>query len=1026
MRFHVVRLMLCLVVLSGMLVASGHAAASEAENLWEQASKASDAGQYQEAIRLYERSLALCAGELDCRWANLNGLGVVYDTLNQNERARSYYEQTLQLSRQRNVPDDLVNDLLNLGAVLYKGLDQLQPALPLFEEALALSRRGNNQEMNALLLFHIGTVQMRFGRYGEATRVLQESLAINRRLGNAAGVSNALATLGQVANSSGSYTEATGYYDEAISIQRRNRMDEDLSSSLNRKGLNEYDLKKIVSALNAFDEALAIARRIGHRQLQANILNNLGIVQMSVGQYEQARNYYQQALDLARQVGRKSLQAVAINNLGQVYTALGQQDRALKYYQDALELNRAIGNLQEVAVNLNNIAMVHYHAKRYDEAIQWSRQVLELRRSMGNPLEIAQSLTNLGANYLFKGDPVTAERLFEERRQIKVQKSGVHLRHPGLVEVYLQTGRYQQALSLLKQYPPGTQAGDPDLAEYAMQTGRALMGLGDYAAATRELLKAYGLVEGLRTAAGERGTFMAAGGAGGRYRTYRALVSSIAEQTLRGEALIGEARAYGSSNAAAAFYFAEAVKARSLIERVAESGRGLVAGGELPAVVRQEEQRLRQQLAAQHAGREQALRGGAAQYAQFQQQRRELDQQFERLVGRLQRDFPLYAAINYPRPVAAEQLPLADDELLLAYALGEEASYLFVVRKGGVQRVLRIPIKQAVLEEKIKSFLEPLTNRHPQDFSVQRAGELYQLLLAEGLAAARPTDRLIIVPDGILGTLPFEILASRSGSSVSDSAYLGERYAIAYYQSASLLSLKRTLPAGQPSRTLFALGNPDFGSSGGGEPGFRGLAITPKQHGQQILFPPLPETEIEVRRIAALLGTAVQPPDVLLRQQASEAMLKRSPLGDYRYLHFATHASLPGLIREVNEPFILLSQQNKQEGNDGFLTLSEVLDLRLNARLVVLSACVTGVGKEVEGEGVVNFARAFQSAGAGSVVVSLWEVASEPAVEYVTFFYGYLKQGLPHAQALKQAREQMRRRYPNPFYWGVFVLHGEG
>lgn len=1003
-----------------------NAATSEAENLWEQASKASDAGRHQEAIRLYERSLALCAGELDCRWANLNGLGVVYDALDQNERARSYYEQALQLGRQRNVPEDLTNDLLNLGAVLYKGLDQPRAALPLFEEALVLSRRGGKQDMNALLLFHIGTVQLRLGRYGEATGVLQESLAINRRLDNAVGISNALATLGQVANSSGNYREAAGYYDEAISIQRAYRLDEDLSSSLNRKGLNEYDLKKTASALYAFDEALAIARRIGHRQLQANILNNLGLVQMRVGQYEQARSYFQQSLDLARQAGRTSLQAVAVNNLGQVATALGQQDQALQRYQEALVLNRASGNQQEIAINLNNIAMVHYQAKRYDEAIQWHQQVLELRRTLGNPLEIAQSLTNLGASYLFKGDPATAERLFEERRQIQVQKSGIHLRHPGLVEVYLQTGRYQQALTLLKQYPPDRQAGDPDLAEYAMQTGRALMGLGDYGAATRELLKAYGLLEGLRSAASERGAFLTAGGAGGRFRSYRALVSSVAEQALRGEPIVGEARPYGTSNGAAAFYFAEAVKARSLIERVAASGRSMVAGGDIPTNVRQEEQRLRQQLAALHAGREQALRGGAAQYTQFQQQSRELNQQLEQLVARLQRDYPLYAAINHPRPVAADQLPLADDELLLAYALGEESSYLFVVRKGGVQRVLRIPIKQAVLEEKIKGFLEPFTNRHPQDFSLQLASELYQLLLAEGLTAARPTDRLIIVPDGILGTLPFEILASRKGASVSDSSYLGEDFAVAYYQSASLLSLKRTLPAGQPSRTLFAVGNPDFASSAGVQQGFRGLAITPKQHGQQILFPPLPETETEVRRIAALLDTVVQPPDVLLRQQASEAMLKRSPLGDYRYIHFATHASLPGLIREVNEPFILLSQQDTQAGNDGFLTLSEVLELRLSARLVMLSACVTGVGKEVEGEGVVNFARAFQSAGAGSVVVSLWEVASEPAVEYVTYFYGYLKQGFPHAQALRLARGQMRSTYPNPFYWGVFVLHGEG
>ncbi len=214
----------------------------------------------------------------------------------------------------------------------------------------------------------------------------------------------------------------------------------------------------------------------------------------------------------------------------------------------------------------------------------------------------------------------------------------------------------------------------------------------------------------------ERGSFLAAGGGGGRFRTYRALTASVAEQALHGEPIVPELRNYGGGNAAAAFYFAEASKARTLIERVAESGRSSVASSSLPAVLREEELQLRQQLAILDAGRDQAVRGGKDQYAQYRQQRQELSQRFERLIARLQREFPLYAAINYPRPLAAEQLPLADDELLLAYALGENASYLFVVRKGGVQQVVRLPFKRTVLEEKVKNFLEPLTNRHQRIF----------------------------------------------------------------------------------------------------------------------------------------------------------------------------------------------------------------------------------------------------------------------------------------------------------------------
>ncbi|MDK9718694.1 MAG: tetratricopeptide repeat protein [Trichlorobacter sp.] len=999
---------------------------NEAENLWEAGSKATEAKRYPDAIRLFERSLALCGNDIDCRWANLNGLGVVYDALDQNERARGYYEQTLQLSRQRNNPEDLANDLVNLGALLYKGLEQHQKALPLLEESLKLYRQIRKESEVALLLFHLGTVKTTLGRYPEAIRDLQESLAINRRLKNDAGTSNALATLGQAYNMSGNYSQAAGPYDEAIAIQRRSRLDEDLCSSLNRKGLNEFDLRRIPSALTTFDEALKIAKRLGDKRQEANILNNIGVVLKDAGQYEQARNNYQQALILAQKLGRKGMQAVASNNVGDVYAALGQQDKALSFYQESLRINREIGARKEIATNLNNIAMVYYQAKRYDEAINWHRQGLDLKRSIGNKLDIALGLSNLAAAYLFKGDLTTAERLLDERRLLQINKSGVHLRHPGLVEIYLQTSRFDQALSLLLQQLPSALAGDQVVAEHEMQTGRALMGRGDYAGASRHLLKSYQLLEELRSSVVERGTFLTAGGGGGRFRTYRALTASVAEQALRGEPIVPELRNYGGNSAAAAFYFAEASKARTLIERVAESGRSSVAASGLPAAVREEEQQLRQQLVALEAGRDKAVRGGTAMYSQYQQQRQILHRQLDQMTARLQRDYPVYAAINYPSPVAAEQLPLAAGELLLAYALGEDASYLFVVRKGGVQRVVRIPLKRSVLEEKVKNFLEPLTNHHQQDFSQQQAAELYRLLLAEGLSDARPADRLIIVPDGILGTLPFEILAMPGNVSAKEVSCLGDRYAVSYYQSASLLALKRTLPGGQPTRTLFALGNPDFGTTPGSQQGFRGLSIVPKQYGQQVLFPPLPETETEVRRIAALLGTAIQPPDILLGAQASEAMLKQSPLGTYRYLHFATHASLPGMIQEVNEPFILLSQRDKRSGSDGFLTLSEVLDLKLNAEVVMLSACVTGVGKEVEGEGVANFARAFQSAGAGSVVVSLWEVASEPAVEYVTLLYGYLKQGKSHARALKLAREQMRKKYPNPFYWGVFVLHGEG
>jgi CHAT domain-containing protein len=148
-------------------------------------------------------------------------------------------------------------------------------------------------------------------------------------------------------------------------------------------------------------------------------------------------------------------------------------------------------------------------------------------------------------------------------------------------------------------------------------------------------------------------------------------------------------------------------------------------------------------------------------------------------------------------------------------------------------------------------------------------------------------------------------------------------------------------------------------------------------------------------------------------------------LKDYRYIHFATHADFPGKVQGIKEPFLLLGQVENKGNDNGILTLTEVLELNLDADLVVLSACMTGQGKMLEGEGVVNFARAFQHAGARSVIVSLWEVASQETVEYMKSFYSHLKSGKGKADALRLARREIKAKYPNPFYWAAFILQGE-
>jgi CHAT domain-containing protein len=165
---------------------------------------------------------------------------------------------------------------------------------------------------------------------------------------------------------------------------------------------------------------------------------------------------------------------------------------------------------------------------------------------------------------------------------------------------------------------------------------------------------------------------------------------------------------------------------------------------------------------------------------------------------------------------------------------------------------------------------------------------------------------------------------------------------------------------------------------------------------------------------------------VLLGRQATESQLRQAPLPEYRYLHFATHTELSDKVQGRLEPFILLGQSDNKDTHDGFLTLSEVLELDLGAEMVVLSHGGSGRGQAREGEAIVNLVRAFQYAGARSVLINLWDVKPEIAQEFLQKFYGYLKAGQSRGEALRLARFDIRMQYPDPVFWAGFMLFGEG
>jgi CHAT domain-containing protein/Tfp pilus assembly protein PilF len=1042
-------LVVVLTVAFALLAAPAWAQAKkdEAERLWEHGEKALNEGRYREARSYYEQSLARCGANQECVASNLNGIGAVYEAQDDDRAAGRYYEQALAAARKSGNRDLIATNLFNTGAVYHRTYNQYDRALVNMEESLRIFRELKDEKSAALTLFTIGKVYNSMGRYDKALPFFSESLQLNKSTGNKQGVAGNLNLIGNVYASLGQYDKPLTYYREALAIQKEIKNEPGIAESSRNIGDAYCNLKEYGPALGYYQEALAIQKRLNLRADLAVTYTNIGAYYKELDQFDRALFYYGESLKIAREQNNEAMIATVMGNIGNVSASLGKSADALSHYRQALAVDQRLGRPQRTAVTQNNIGMEYFRTGRYDLALSYLTEALKTERQINNLHNIAARLNNIGAVYLKQKRYADAERVLNERRELGRRIAKTRLIHAGLIEVYLATGRYDAAMALLRELPPNWRDTRNRRLEYHTQFGQAWKGKGDFRSAAGEFLKAVAIVEEIRSAVAERGEFFAGGGYIDRLTPYRELTAALSEMAIRGDR---PERGFLPDNmdwAAGALYYAELSKARTMLEMMAAAARQY-DDSQVPQDLRDRESRLAREIAAVESDWNRALGQGEAAVKALADRKTRLTKEQDGLIAQLRRSYPLYAAVRYPTPMPASEIPLMAGEFLLEYSITRDAAYVFAVRKGAVQRIHRIALTRDDLTAGVEPLLASLGGEGRTPYPAARAAELFDKLLSAALKDARPDDKLIIVPDGILGTIPFEALIEKNGPAP---VYAGDRRAITYWQSATALALTRLLKPSPAAKVLFAIGNPVYDKS---DPryaafkqgttsklpagardayAFRGLTVVPKPGRaedagawEEVVYPPLPETEDEIRAIAALWGVRPEPPDVLLGIAATETNVKKTRLADYRYLHFATHADLPGKVQGVGEPFIILGQVENQRGDNGLLTMSEVLGLKLRADMVVLSACSTGRGRMTEGEGVANFARAFQHAGARSVVVSLWEVASAAAVDYMKSFYGHLKAGRTKAEAAQSARREIKARYPHPFFWSVFVLYGEG
>jgi len=496
--------------------------------------------------------------------------------------------------------------------------------------------------------------------------------------------------------------------------------------------------------------------------------------------------------------------------------------------------------------------------------------------------------------------------------------------------------------------------------------------------------------------------------------------------------------------------YAELSKARTWMEQFSNS-RLRFLQEEIPSEVRREESSLLQEINTTYPAYTKVLYGYKVPRENLLEKRNAWDivsKKWTVFVEQLNKQYPRYAALRYPRPVHLGELQVRTEEVLVVYKTGVEWTYAWVIRKiDGLNRIVkftRLPLKTNAINRLAEGFLKPFRKVEYKGFQPKAASELFKAILLP-LIEETEVKHLVIVPDGILNAVSFEALVT--GQTVDEPRkpiFLGDQAFVSYYPSATILTINReAVPSITPPKdTLLAVGDPVYGPDD--ERHGKTLLSVASARGQEqessvvtrsglirgeveagsSSFARLRNSGVEVAKINAAFGNRPGSRDLLIGFQATKSQVTSKDLTKYQYVHFAVHGVLAYDVPYLKEPALVLSADPAKKG-DAFLTLSEIYGLKLNADLVVLSACSTGLGQSIPGEGVMGLGRAFINAGSRAVLVSLWQVDDYSTALFMQEFYRLLTRGADKQEALARAKQYIRQKgYENPYFWAAFILIG--
>jgi CHAT domain-containing protein len=914
--------------------------------------------------------------------------------------------------------------------------------------------RTSDRKWEAFILYEIGRTQGRWRELPQAIESYQQALALSRELNDSTGAAAALVAAGQIYVTLGQIEQGLAAYEEALNYWRAANDRSSEAGTLNSVALAHNLAGNNQKALEIYQQALALRHEINDRNGQITVLNNLAVVYRDLGELQRAIDTITQVFELSQQANDQESMAFAALNIGSFYDLLGQPQKALDYFQQALPLFKALNLRRYEGAVLNNLGKIYYTLNDKPKALDHHKQALLLIRAETDPRGEAAVLINIARLTAEQGDrPQAIELLTQALTVARTANSPT-----GQAGALNQLGRIYQALGepqkALEQHRaalplalatgnPGTEAGT------RANIARVESELSNLDEARAQIEAALQLIESIRSRVASQ-----------ELRTsYFASVQSYYDFYI--ELLMRISRERKSEeHAAAALHASERARARGLLELLTEARANIREG--VDAALLERERDLQQRL-TRKVEEQIRLLSGPHNKAQVDNRAKELEQlkaEYQDVQTKIRQNSPRYAALTQPQPLTVSELQqqvLDADTLLLEYALGAERSYLWAVTQNSITS-FELP-KRAEIEAVARRLLTQLTARNQfiagesksrklariaaADAQATRSAAALSRMVLQPAAAQLNKKRLLIVADGVLQYVPFSALPiTRGAKSSGISTPLFAKHEIISLPSASTLAVLRREMATRPAatRAVAVLADPVF------DPRDERLRRVPVQVERTETQP---ATTSETRALTHALSelqlqrlpyTAQEAEEILrlvsaeqglkaVGFQATRAAATGADLSQYQYVHFATHGYFNSARPEMSG-LVFSRYDETGRPQNGFLLASDVYNLRLPAEVVVLSACETGLGEEVRGEGLIGLTRGFMYAGAARVVVSLWSISDQATADLMSQFYRNIlqsKEPQTPAAALRAAQLALwrQKRWNAPYYWAAFTLQGE-